>query len=130
MEEENAGGNPSLTVNSYYRSVNHVIKGIGALSKEELVQELISLIEDNESPWRKAAFYSDPKVGPIYEKLINAWLKAGEKGIPLDYASIEDLEVLVSIARKYAFMNENRARAIAMSRMGEDSFSSMAVRSR
>ncbi len=88
------------------------------MSKEALVEEIIQLIEDNESPWRKAAFYSDPKVTPIYDRLINAWIEAGEKGTPLDYASIEELEVLVSIARKYAFMDENRARAIAMSRMG------------
>jgi hypothetical protein len=90
------------------------------LSKDSLIEELIMLIEDNESPWRKAAFYSDPKVIPIYDKLIKKWLEAGEKGVPLDYADESDLNILVAVARKYAFMDENRARAIALSRMGED----------
>lgn len=92
--------------------------------RERLVRELISLIEDNDVAWRKAAFYSDPEVEPIYDRLIEAWGAAGEKGAPLDYASEDELRVLVSVARKYAFMSEDKARSIAMSRMGggEDDF--------
>ncbi len=90
------------------------------MERDALVEELIELIEDNESPWRKAAFYSDPKVAPIYDKLIKRWLDSGEKGVPLDYADESDLSILVAIARKYAFMDESKARAIALSRMGEE----------
>lgn len=92
--------------------------------RDRLIQELISLIEDNDVAWRKAAFYSDPRVEPIYERLIKAWLDSGEKGIPLDYASEDELRELVLVARKYAFMSEDKARSLAMARMsgGEGEF--------
>lgn len=86
--------------------------------REKLIKELIALIEENDVAWRKAAFYSDPKVEPIYDRLIKAWIDAGEKGAPLDYATEDELRILVSVAKKYAFMSENKARAISMSRMG------------
>ncbi len=86
--------------------------------REKLVAELIALIEDNAIAWRKAAFYSDPRVEEIYSRLVREWEERGGEGIPLDYASIEELEALVAVAREYAFMSEARARALAMRRMG------------
>lgn len=91
--------------------------------RERLVRELVALIEDNSVAWRKAAFYNDPRVEPIYDRLIKAWGDAGEKGVPLDYATVEELRVLVEAAKDYAFMSEEKARAIAIGRMsGEEEF--------
>ncbi|MEB3806646.1 MAG: hypothetical protein GSR73_03935 [Desulfurococcales archaeon] len=86
--------------------------------RERLIKELVELIEDNAVAWRKAAFYSDPNVEPIYDRLIRVWMENGERDTPISYATDEELRVLVSIAKKYAFMSEDKARAIAMSRMG------------
>ena len=88
-------------------------------SREKLIRELISLIEDNDVAWRKAAFYSDPRVEPIYRRLLEEWEKSDMEGIPLDYASSDELALLVSIAREYAFMDEGKARSLALSR-GEE----------
>ncbi len=86
--------------------------------RERLVKTLMELIEYNDVAWRKAAFYSDPEVDKIYSRLIDEWIKNGEKGIPLDYATDEELEILVRVARRYAFMSEAKARALALARMG------------
>ena len=88
------------------------------MRRERLIEELLNLIEYNAVAWRKAAFYSDPRVEPIYSRLVAEWEKSGGEGIPLDYASVEELEILVHAARKYAFMPESRARALALARMG------------
>jgi len=86
--------------------------------RERMIRELYDLIEDNEVAWRKAAFYSDPDVERIYSRLVSEWEAGGGEGTPLDYASDEELEILLAAARKYAFMPESRARALAMARMG------------
>ena len=102
------------------------------MHRKRLIEELLNLIEYNDVAWRKAAFYSDPQVEPIYNRLVEEWEKAGGEGIPLDYASVEELEVLVRAARKYAFMPESRARALALARMGggEEEAGSLGVFSR
>jgi len=84
--------------------------------REKLVQELFQLIEDNRVDWRKAAFYSDPRVEPVYARLVEEWEKSGGEGIPLDYASMDELELLVAVAKEYAFMDEAKARSLAMKR--------------
>jgi len=84
--------------------------------REKLVQELFQLIEDNRVDWRKAAFYSDPRVEPIYNRLVEEWERSGGEGIPLDYASMDELEILVAVAKEYAFMDEAKARSLAMKR--------------
>jgi len=89
-----------------------------ASRRERIVRELYELIEENAVAWRKAAFYSDPEVERIYSRLVAEWEARGAEGAPLDYASDEELEVLLAAARRYAFMPESRARAIAMARMG------------
>ncbi len=99
--------------------------------RERLIRILLDLIEDNEVAWRKAAFYSDPQVERIYSRLVDEWIKAGERGIPLDYATLEELRVLVEAAKRYAFISESRARALALSRMsGDDEGGALGVFSR
>ncbi|MEN3000070.1 MAG: hypothetical protein ABDH61_05810 [Acidilobaceae archaeon] len=57
----------------------------------------------------KAAFYSDPEVSRILEELTRRWEKEG-RGIPLDYATEEELEELYRRAMRYAFMSDEEAR--------------------
>ncbi len=93
--------------------------------REEVKADIIKLIDENRSPWVKAAFYSDSKVSPILERLIGEWESRGRQGIPLDYASDEELETLHEIARRYAYMSDEEARSIAWSTSeskGEGSF--------
>ncbi|MCX8195779.1 MAG: hypothetical protein N3F67_01675 [Acidilobaceae archaeon] len=72
-------------------------------------QFILKAIEDNRSPWVKAAFYSDPDVSRILEELTKRWEREG-RGIPLDYATEEELEELYRKAASYAFMSEEEAR--------------------
>ncbi len=87
------------------------------MSAEELKAKIISLIDENTFQWRKAAFYSDPMVSEIMMRLYERWESSGRDGRPVDYASLEELEVLAEKAEKYAFMNDETARAITFSRM-------------
>ncbi|MEM0356074.1 MAG: hypothetical protein QXT88_02995 [Desulfurococcaceae archaeon] len=61
-------------------------------------EKIIELVDKSWEPWRKAAFYSNPLVIEIMDKLYKEWEKEGRKGIPLDYASQEELEKLLQIA--------------------------------
>lgn len=88
------------------------------MSAEELKAKIISLIEDNMFNWRKAAFYSDPRVSEIMSKLYERWNSSGQRGRPIDYASIEELKILAKAAERYAFIDDETARAITFSRMG------------
>ncbi|MDM7275921.1 MAG: hypothetical protein P3X22_007420 [Thermoprotei archaeon] len=83
--------------------------------KEEVKADIIKLIDENRSPWVKAAFYSDPRVSTILGRLIEEWESEGRQGIPLDYASDEELEILHETARRYAYMSDEEARSIAWS---------------
>jgi len=86
------------------------------LSTEKIKREIVKLIDDNYSTWVKAAFYSDPNVSSILEELTRKWESNQRKGAPIDYASVEELQVLLQLARKYSSMGENEARTIALSR--------------
>ncbi len=89
-------------------------------SEEELRQKIIELIDKHTNSWVMAAFYSDPEVDKIMKNLLKLWQENGEQGKPIDYASGKELEILYLKAKSYAFMNENTARALAMSRMVVD----------
>ncbi|MEB3844967.1 MAG: hypothetical protein LRS48_04725 [Desulfurococcales archaeon] len=97
------------------------------MDRESVKREILSLIDDHYSGWVKAAFYSDPVVEPIVDRLMNTWESNGREGIPLDFASDEELTTLLSQARKYSRLDDSTARAIAMSRMGADEESSGSV---
>ena len=73
-------------------------------------QLILKYIEENKSPWVKAAFYSDPDVSRLLEELTKRWEREG-RGMPLDYATEEELEELYNKAMKYAFMSDDEARS-------------------
>ncbi len=76
--------------------------------------KILSLIEGDRSSWRKAAFYGDPVVSAIMERLYERWEKASRQGIPLDYATEEETRILLRLAEKYHRMSEAEAMRIAM----------------
>ncbi len=65
-------------------------------------KKIVELIDDSRDNDRKIAFYSDENVQAIMDKLYGEWEKNNRKGIPLDYASNEELEVLYRLAKHYA----------------------------
>ncbi|MCE4610471.1 MAG: hypothetical protein F7B17_00680 [Desulfurococcales archaeon] len=80
-------------------------------------RRILELIDDSDDPWLKAAFYGDPKVASILNKLLSEWERNERKGIPLDYAGPDDLETLYSLASKYASMSTVELQVIALHRM-------------
>lgn len=58
------------------------------------------MIDESREQAYKIAFYSDPTVASIMEKLIAEWERNQQKGIPLDYASEEELKAMYTIAVK------------------------------
>jgi hypothetical protein len=68
---------------------------------DELKREIISLIDDNIDVNVKAAFYSDPDVSEILNNLYQRWENNNNKNEPLDYATIDELKLLVIKARFY-----------------------------
>lgn len=85
---------------------------------EEVKKKILELIDDAEDQWLKAAFYGDAKVSEILNRLFEKWEEGSRSGIPLDYASKEELETLYSAARKYASMSQAELQAIVLRRMG------------
>jgi len=68
---------------------------------ENMKKEIIEIVDKNWNPWVKAAFYSDPEVEAILTELYEVWEKENRRGIPLDYASYEQLEILYFKAQEY-----------------------------
>ncbi len=91
------------------------------MEEELLKRKIEELIESNRFSWRKSAFYSDPEVAPIIERLYERWEASGRQGKPLDYADLDELRLLADKAERYAFMDDETARAITFGRMsGEE----------
>lgn len=91
------------------------------MDAESLKRKIEELIETNRFSWRKSAFYSDPEVAPIIERLYERWEASGRAGRPLDYADLDELRVLADKAERYAFMDDETARALTFGRMsGEE----------
>ncbi|MEB3774217.1 MAG: hypothetical protein GSR86_04745 [Desulfurococcales archaeon] len=88
------------------------------MDRDRVKREILSLIDDNYSNWRKAAFYSDPEVIVILDRLQSVWEDNDMQGYPIDYATDEELQVLLDKARRYAYMPEDSARGIVFSRQG------------
>lgn len=63
-------------------------------------KEIISWIEESADPIYKIAFYSNEEVAPLASKLLEAWEKNNRAGIPLDYATEEEIIKLHKIAKK------------------------------
>ncbi len=67
----------------------------------DLKREITSLIDDNVDVNVKAAFYGDPEVSTILDNLYKRWESNNNKDEPLDYATMDELKLLVSKARFY-----------------------------
>lgn len=89
----------------------------GELSVEEYKRTIIEMIDENKSSWVKAAFYGDPDVAPLLDKIYERWEKAEREGEVLDYATYEELKILASKARHYGHMSDRQAMGIALRRM-------------
>ena len=83
-------------------------------------EEIVELIDKHWNNWVKAAFYSDPEVSRIMDRLVAVWQENGEEGRPIDYASEEELIILLKAARRYYLLDPRRAMAIALANMGRE----------
>ncbi|MCD6195218.1 MAG: hypothetical protein J7J82_00315 [Staphylothermus sp.] len=79
---------------------------------EKMKQEIIKLIDESKESGRKIAFYSDPYVSEVLTKLYDLWEKNNRKGIPLDYASAEEIETLYNLAIRYSKVSDAEAWAM------------------
>ncbi len=73
--------------------------------REKLIREITINIDENRDQWKRAAFYSDETVQNILDRLYSEWEKNNKKGKPLDYATIDELETLAILAKKYSRMD-------------------------
>ena len=87
------------------------------MSLEEFKRTIIEMIDENRSSWVKAAFYGDPDVAPLLDKIYERWEKARREGEVLDYATYEELRVLASKARHDGRMSDRQAMGIALRTM-------------
>ncbi len=90
-------------------------------SDELMRAEIIELIDSHTNNWVKAAFYSDPEVSRIMARLVSEWESKGQDGQPIDYATSEELVILLRAARKYYRMDARTAMAVAFSNMNRES---------
>ncbi len=88
------------------------------LDRDEILRYIERRIEAS-NQWIRAAFYSDPEVVDILERLYERWYDNNEEGEPIDYATYEELEVLYERARRYATLAPYEAYAIVTRRMEE-----------
>ena len=65
--------------------------------KRRLKEAIIREVDESRDVWRKVAFYNDPRVQSILTNLYERWERANRKGIPLDYATLDELRVLYSV---------------------------------
>ncbi|MCC6030976.1 MAG: hypothetical protein LM586_04960 [Desulfurococcales archaeon] len=70
-------------------------------SAEIFRRKIITYIEENKDPLIKAAFYSDEEVMNIMRSLTERWERSGFQGVPLDYATYEELKILAEKAEYY-----------------------------
>ncbi len=79
------------------------------MDREYMKRRIIELIDESRDNDRKIGFYSDENVQQIMNRLYGKWEENGRKGIPLDYATIEELEILYRLARTYTENPRGRA---------------------
>lgn len=72
------------------------------IDRDKAINRILSLIDESNDSWRKAGFYSDPAVQDIMMNLYERWNNSNRKGIPLDYATNEELLILVKKAEQYS----------------------------
>ncbi len=59
-----------------------------------MINDIMALIDESIDEWRKAAFYADEEVSELLDDLYLRWEKGGKAGIPLDYATDEEIAFL------------------------------------
>lgn len=74
------------------------------IDRDKAINRILSLIDESNDNWRKTGFYSDPVVQDIMMKLYERWNNNNRKGIPLDYATNEELFILVRKAEHYSMI--------------------------
>ena len=72
------------------------------VNSEKIKKELLSLIDESSEVIYKIAFYSQPEVQSIMNRLVDAWESSGRRGRPVDYATVSELKLMLKIARKIA----------------------------
>jgi lipoate-protein ligase A len=77
-----------------------VSPGEKRVNAEKIKQEIITLIDENREPIYKAVFYSKPEVQSIMNRIMEVWERSGGEGRPIDYATIDELEQLLKIAKE------------------------------
>jgi len=90
------------------------------MNKEEMKKKIIELIDMNTRNGPKLAFYSDPVVASIVKELYSKWEDEGRKGLPLDYASEEEVKVLYRKALRYCNVSDEEAWLMFLSSEGSD----------
>ncbi len=69
--------------------------------REDLIRIIVENIEENRNSWVKALFYADKDVERIMNRLVSEWSRSDMRGEPLDYATLEELEILAEKAKQY-----------------------------
>jgi len=66
---------------------------------DKIRDELINLIDNSKETIYKIAFYSNPEVEAIMNRLVSVWEHNNRQGRPIDYANITELKKLLKIAK-------------------------------
>jgi len=90
------------------------------MDKEEMKKKIVELIDMNARNGPKLAFYSDPIVVSIVKELYDKWENNGRRGIPLDYASEEQIKILYKKALRYCNVSDEEAWLMFLSSEGTD----------
>jgi tetrahydrodipicolinate N-succinyltransferase len=72
------------------------------MNVEDMKKKIIELIDDSKDNDRKIGFYSDENVQTIMEELYRKWEAGNRRGIPLDYATRDQIEILYKLAVYYS----------------------------
>ncbi|NAZ26559.1 MAG: hypothetical protein GU348_00195 [Thermogladius sp.] len=75
-----------------------------------LKSEIVKLIDESRDVEVKMAFYSDERVQSIMDRLNKEWERNGYKGIPLDYATVDEIKMLNALAKYYSTHPSNAYR--------------------
>ncbi|MEM1628556.1 MAG: hypothetical protein QXP02_06105 [Desulfurococcaceae archaeon] len=66
----------------------------------KMKKEIIEIIDESREIAYKVAFYSQPEVQTILNRLFDEWERNNRRGIPLDYAIDVEIRILHKIAKE------------------------------
>lgn len=69
---------------------------------ERLKREIIRLVDESREVGVKIAFYGDERVQAVMDRITAEWERRGRAGLPLDYATEDELKTLHSLAVYYS----------------------------